>query len=163
MRPISELAERYVFDHMPVFTQNMFVSMAGQQRFRNRYSEHFHAVLEEWGRTGEGPTAVLKEIQRDRLIHLVDRAREHSPFYKDLRAPSRASDADEAIEETLSQMPVLEKRTYRKNTDAIVTRDIPARLLRRGMTSGTTGTALRLFYTRETEAEEYASVWRLRE
>ncbi len=93
---------------------------------------------------------------------MVDRAREHSPFYKDLRAPSRASDADEAIEETLSQMPVLEKRTYRKNTDAIVTRDIPARLLRRGMTSGTTGTALRLFYTRETEAEEYASVWRLR-
>ncbi|MCS5619547.1 MAG: hypothetical protein NZ808_06785 [Myxococcota bacterium] len=162
MRPIPELVERYVFDHMPVFTQNMIVSMAGQQRFRNRYSEHFHAVLEQWGRTGDGPTAVLKEIQRERLIHLVDRAREHSPFYKDLRAPSRALDADEAIEETLSQMPVLEKRTYRKNTDAIVTRDIPAWQLRRGMTSGTTGTALRLFYTRETEAEEYASVWRLR-
>ena len=48
MRPIPELVERYVFDHMPVFTQNMFVSMAGQQRFRNRYSEHFHAVLDEY-------------------------------------------------------------------------------------------------------------------
>jgi len=163
MRNMSELAERYVFDHLPVFTQNLFVSMAGQQRFRNRFSEHFHATLEKWQKTIDGPEAALKEIQRERLLKLVERAREHSPFYKDIPAPSYASDAEEAIEETLSRMPVLEKRVYRDNTDAIVTRDIPSRQLRGGTTSGTTGTALRLFYTRETEAEEYATVWRLRE
>ena len=27
MRNMSELAERYVFDYLPVFTQNLFVSM----------------------------------------------------------------------------------------------------------------------------------------
>lgn len=163
MRPISELAERCVFDHLPVFTQNFVVSIAGRQRFWNRYSPHFHAVLEQWQRTIDGPEAVLKEIQRSRLLHLVERARDHSPFFKDLPAPSYASDANEAIEETLAQMPVLEKKVYRENTEDIVTRDIPSRMLRRGMTSGTTGTALRLYYTRETEAEEYATVWRLRE
>ncbi|MCP5042307.1 MAG: phenylacetate--CoA ligase family protein [bacterium] len=163
MRSMSDLAERYVFDHLPVSTQNLFVSMAGQQRFRNRYSEHFHTTLEKWQETINGPEALLHEIQRDRLLRLVERAREHSPFYKDLPAPSYAPDAREAIEETLDRMPTLEKRTYRSNTDAIIARDIPSRMLRRGMTSGTTGTALRLYYTRETEAEEYASVWRLRE
>jgi len=163
MRSMSDLAERYVFDHLPVFTQNLFVSMAGQQRFRNRFSDHFHAALEQWRVTIEGPEEVLREIQRERLLRLVERAHEHSPFYKDVPAPSYASDAVEAIEETLSNFPVLEKRTYRENTEKIIARDIPSRVMRRGMTSGTTGTALRLYYTRETEAEEYASVWRLRE
>ncbi len=163
MRSMSELAERYVFDHLPVFTQNLFVSMAGQQRFRNRFSDHFHTTLENWQETIDGPVDLLHQIQRERLDRLVLRAREHSPFYKDLSEPSRADDAHEAIRETLAQMPVLEKKVYRDNTENIIARDIPARRLRRGMTSGTTGTALRLFYTRETEAEEYATVWRLRE
>ncbi len=163
MHSMSELAERYVFDHLPVFTQNLFVSMAGQQRFRNRFSDHFHATLEAWQKTIDGPEALLLEIQRDRLLQLVARARQHSPFYKDLPEPSGAPDAREAIAETLASLPVLEKTTYRQNTEDIIARDIPARSLRRGMTSGTTGTALRLFYTRETEAEEYATVWRLRE
>ncbi len=163
MRNISELAERYVFDRLPVFTQNFLISLAGRQRFRNRFSEHFYSTLEMWQKTIDGPEAVLKEIQRERLLRLVERAREHSPFYRDLPAPSYAADADEAIEETLSRLPVLEKKIYRDNTDAIITRDIPSHQLRGGATSGTTGTALRLFYTRETEAEEYATVWRQRE
>ncbi|MDP6980060.1 MAG: hypothetical protein QF570_15895 [Myxococcota bacterium] len=163
MRSMSEFAERYVFDHLPVFTQNLFVSMAGQQRFRNRFSDHFHATLEKWQKTIDGPEALLVEIQRERLHRMVTRAREHSPYYKDLPEPSGAADAREAIAETLANMPVLEKTTYRQNTEDIIARDIPSRSLRRGMTSGTTGTALRLFYTRETEAEEYATVWRLRE
>ncbi|MFT5440985.1 MAG: phenylacetate-CoA ligase [Myxococcota bacterium] len=163
MRSLSDLAERHIFDHLPVFTQNLFVSMAGQQRFRNRFSDHFHTTLEQWQDTIDGPAAVLREIQRERLLRLVERAREHSPFYKNIPAPSYAPDAGEAIAETLASMPILDKMTYRENTDDIVARDIPSRLLRRGMTSGTTGTALRLFYTRETEAEEYATVWRLRE
>lgn len=162
MRSMSELAERYVFDYLPVSTQNLFVSMAGQQRFRNRFSEHFHTTLENWQQTLDGPEALLKEMQRDRLQRLVERAREHSPFYKDIPAPSYARDPGEAIEETLARLPILEKKKYRDNTDSIVTCDIPSRQLRRGMTSGTTGTALRLYYTRETEAEEYATVWRLR-
>ena len=163
MRSMSDLAERYVFDYLPVFTQNLLVSAAGQWRFRNRFSDHFHETLEKWQTTIDGPTAALKEIQRERLLRLVERAREFSPFYKKLPAPSYASDAEEAIEETLSQIPILSKGVYRENTDAIVAKDIPQRLLRRGVTSGTTGTALHLYYTRETEAEEYATVWRLRE
>lgn len=163
MRSISDLAERHIFDHLPVFTQNLIVSMAGQQRFRNRFSDHFHTTLEKWQGTIDGPVAVLREIQRERLLRLIERAREHSPFYKNIPAPSYAPDAGEAIAETLASMPILDKMTYRENTDDLVARDVPSRLLRRGMTSGTTGTALRLFHTRETEAEEYATVWRLRE
>jgi phenylacetate-CoA ligase len=163
MRSMSDLAERYIFDYLPVFTQNLVISAAGQRRFRNRFSDHFHETLEKWQQTVDCPLPVLKEIQRDRLLRLVERAREHSPFYRGLRAPSYAADADEAIAETLSQIPILSKSVYRENTDAIVARDIPQRLLRRGVTSGTTGTALYVYYTRETEAEEYASVWRLRE
>jgi len=167
MRSVTGTAQRLVLDHfheyLPVFTQNMLLSYLGQQRFRNRHSDHFHNTLEHWQSTINGPEGALREIQRQRLIHLVERARKHSPFYKDLPAPSLASDAAEAIVETLDQMPILEKKVYRENTEALLVRDIPSKKLRRGMTSGTTGTALRLYHTPEAEAEEYATVWRLRE
>jgi phenylacetate-CoA ligase len=167
MRSIPGAALKFGIDHfheyIPIFTQNIALSYMGQARFRNRHSDHFHNVLEYWQSTVNGPEGALREIQRSRLIRLIDRAREHAPFYKNLPAPSRASDAEEAIAETLDGMPILEKRVYRENTDDLLVRGIPSKRLRHSMTSGTTGTALRLFHTPEAEAEEYATVWRLRE
>jgi phenylacetate-CoA ligase len=43
-----------------------------------------------------------------------------------------------------------------------VSRRVPQHRLHTGQTSGTTGTALPLWYTPETLAEEYATVWRMR-
>ena len=91
------------------------------------------------------------------------RAREQVPFYRYLPPPSEARDAEQAIEETLAAIPVLEKNAYRDNTSDLLAQDIARARLRRGMTSGTTGSALRLFHTAETLAEEYATVWRLRQ
>jgi len=97
MRSMSDLAERYVFDYLPVFTQNLLVSAAGQRRFRNRFSDHFHETLEAWQTTIDGPVSALREVQRVRLLRLVERARKFSPFYEKLplrrtrRTPKRRS------------------------------------------------------------------------
>ena len=108
------------------------------------------------------------ELQRARLDQQVRRARDAScPYYRDLEAALRdASDAREAIrDDACRSIPPLEKRAYRDQPEArSSSRDIPARIRLIGgrQTSGTTGTALPLWYAPETLAEEYATVWRLR-
>ncbi len=147
---------------LPVFAQNLACSWAGYRRFRDRFTPHFHEVLASWQSNLEGPESRLLEIQRDRLSELVERARKHVPHYKDLPPPSTASDPEQAIQETLAGIPILEKETYRSHTEDFISRDIPTTQLRRGVTAGTTGSALRLYSTPEALAEEYATVWRLR-
>ncbi len=147
---------------LPVFAQNLACSWAGYRRFRERYSPHFHEYLAGLTASGALPLEGLHEIQRERLIALVARARETVPYYRDLSPASTKADAREAIEETLCQIPVLEKSDYREHHEALVARDIAPGRLREGVTSGTTGSALHLYYTPDALAEEYATVWRMR-
>jgi phenylacetate-CoA ligase len=135
---------------------------AGFRRHRARFNRHYGRILAEWERTVSLPLEGLYEIQRRRLTELARRARVHVPYYRDLAEPSEALDPKKAIDETLAAIPPLEKSEYRDEPEAFIARDVPRHRLFRGRTSGTTGTALRLFYTPEALAEEYATVWRMR-
>jgi len=161
-RTLAQFVIENFHEYLPVFSQNLALSYMGKQRYRNRYSDYFHDILKRWQDTVHGPEHALLEIQRARLIELVERARRYSPFYRELPEPSYASNAAEAIAETLERMPILEKAVYRNHTEDFLMRDVPVRRIRPSVTSGTTGTALRLFHTPEAEAEEYATVWRMR-
>jgi phenylacetate-CoA ligase len=150
------------YPSLPVFAQNWMCTAAGFRRHRVRFNDHFDRVLADWERSVALPLEELYEIQRRRLTRLVERARLHVPYYRDLPPPSEARDPKKAIDETLSAIPPLEKSEYRDAPEAFLARDVPRHRLFRGRTSGTTGTALRLFYTEQALAEEYATVWRLR-
>lgn len=151
-----------LYERMPVFAQNLACTFAGYRRARARFGPHFARCLAEWERSGGSSAAALHAIQRARLDRLVERARRHTAFYRELPPPSDARDPEEAIARTLAAIPPLEKRSYRDRAEDFVADDIPKERLRKGKTSGTTGTALPLWYTPEALAEEYATVWRLR-
>ncbi len=151
-----------IYPFLPIPLQNAVCTAAGFVRFRSRFNQHFHERLAEWEESVHWPIGKLHEYQRQRLDRLVRRAREHVPYYRDLAPPSQARDPLESMRETLSRIPPLEKRAYRDDPEAFFARDVPRHRLHRGKTSGTTGTALPLWYTPETLAEEYATVWRLR-
>jgi phenylacetate-CoA ligase len=156
-----QLSER-VYARLPVVAQNAACSYAGWRRARGRFTPHFHARLGEWERTGRGPLETLRAVQWTRLRALVERARLHVPHYRDLAAPADASDPEEGIAATLARIPILEKAAYRDDPESFLARDLARTELVRGKTSGTTGSALPLWYTAETVAEEYATVWRQR-
>ena len=151
-----------LYPALPVFAQNAACTAGGWRRFRNRHGPHFREILARWEAGADAPEQELRALQRRRLDALVQHARDQVPYYRDLEPPSRTRDARQAIDETLSRIPPLEKRAYRDQPRAFIARDVPRYRLRRGQTSGTTGTALPLWYTPETLAEEYATVWRLR-
>lgn len=152
-----------LYQSLPIFAQNLACTWAGFVRSRQRFNRHFHRKLSEWRETVSLPVERLHEIQRRRLDFIVEHARTTVPHYRDLPSPSRLPDPRLAMEETLRSIPVLDKATYRDHFEDFISTSIPPSRLRRSQTSGTTGTALPLAYTPEAIAEEYATVWRMRE
>ena len=152
-----------LYDMLPVVGQNAACTLAGVYRAYTRHPKIFHRRLAELKRTLDLPLDELHQLQWEQLQKLVSRAQTHVPHYRDLPEPSSASDPSVAIRETLDRMPFLTKDVYRENAQSFLSVDIPKRAILRGRTSGTTGTALPLYASASTVAEEYATVWRLRD
>ncbi len=151
-----------LYEVLPVFAQNIANSAAGYWVARTRFSEEFDRTLAAWERTAAGPLLHLRAEQRERLDHIVRHAREHVPYYRALAPPSQKYDPEEAIAATLAAIPPLDKAVYRERWQEFLATNVPAHRRVRISTSGTTGTALRLFATPERVAESFAAVWRQR-
>jgi phenylacetate-CoA ligase len=158
----ENVAMNDLYNILPVFAQNVACSASGIYRAYTRYSPRFHRALEQLQDTANASLDELHALQWSRLRKLVERARAHVPHYCDLDPPVESGDPLRSIEETLAHIPCLEKNIYRENAETFIASDIPRRNILHGKTSGTTGTALSLYYSAQTLAEEYATVWRLR-
>lgn len=151
-----------LYEALPVFAQNLANSVAGYWVARTRFSENFDRTLADWERTVNGPLLHLRAEQRERLDRIVRHAREHVPFYRELPPPSQKYDPQAAIAATLATIKPLDKGVYRDRWREFLATNVPAHRRVRISTSGTTGTALRLFATPERVAESFAAVWRQR-
>jgi phenylacetate-CoA ligase len=114
------------------------------------------------------PRLVARALERDhwsaerwgvwraaRLELILRRAATEVPYYRDYWA-SRGGAGDQAAWMQLENWPILEKDALRADPTAFVAVDRdPGRMLAEH-TSGTTGKALTLYYTRETTREWYA-------
>lgn len=151
-----------VYASLPVFAQNLACTAAGWQRVHQRFTRHFWQTLAELERTGRAPEAELHAIQALRLAELIEHARTAVPYYGDLPPMQRKRDPREAVAATLAAIPPLPKEIYRDDPELFLSRERSRLGWIRSQTSGTTGTALRLYYSPNALAEEYAVVWRMR-
>jgi phenylacetate-CoA ligase len=159
-RPVRELNvfQKAILRYTPVSLQNVSLSIWGYQIHRFRYTRCFHRRLAELDNTATAPIERLYEIQRERLLARVKWARQYVPRYRDLPTPSTKKDSLEAIRETLDSIPPLEKNEYAKDPFGFLSTDRSRARLVKNNTSGTTGTALEFWHTREALTEEHATV-----
>ncbi len=154
-----------IYARLPIALQELACSWAGWRRYRVRFTPHFEKTLAAIEALEGVPLSGLHAYQLRRLVTLANRARLHVPHYRAMDLPAFAANAEDpakGIREILDAFPILEKQTYRDAPESFLAEDIPAERRRKGKTSGTTGSALPLWYTQESLAEEYAVVWRLR-
>ncbi|MCB9726337.1 MAG: phenylacetate--CoA ligase family protein [Spirochaetaceae bacterium] len=136
--------------------------MDGYRRSRHRFTPHFAATLSEWERTITDSAERHRARQWEQLRHLVERARRETRYYRFLPEPIETGDPSSSLERTLKEIPILEKSVYRARTMDFLARDVRSSEFVERSTSGTTGTALKLFDSWERFAENYAAVWRQR-
>jgi phenylacetate-CoA ligase len=142
--------------------QSLACTADGYRRSRGSITPYFLKTLEEWEHRVDDSVSSQHERQWGLLVELIERAREHVPYYRFLPPIIDTGDPAISIEKTLANIPPLEKAVYRARSRDFVSRDVPARRMHQRSTSGTTGTALPVWHTPERIAEGYAAVWRQR-
>lgn len=151
-----------IYDRLPIFAQNLACTYAGYKRAKKRFPAYFEETLALWEKNLTCANKALYAIQRQRLDRLILHSRMHVPHFRNLPPPSTAKDDQQAIAETLSQIPILEKTELAESPGLFLATNLINTKLFRDKTSGTTGTSLTFLHTPESLAQEYACVWRHR-
>ena len=134
-----------IYDHAPLFAQNMMCTLSGWEKCRHRYGaaywEH-RRFLEEFDRW---PLQKQVDYQNEQLHGLLQWTVRNSPFYARLYQDIDLS-AIRTVED-MQKLPTVDKETLRRNIDAVVTRR--GRGTVEGHTGGTTGKSLTVVFTEE--------------
>jgi phenylacetate-CoA ligase len=156
--PGSRLEEIYY--ELPVWLQNGIFSLYGLKLARMRYSPPFFAMLQSLKDSEWWSEERIREHQNERIRSVLRHAYQTVPFYRrwydeqgvDVDAVTTTAD--------LEQLPVLSKQMVREHADEMISSAFRQRSLTKGLTSGTTGTPLTVYQTREGAAFQWAIWWR---
>lgn len=153
-----------VYKKSPILMQNLFVSLFGYFNKARRYSKGFWEFYRFLQNSRDWSLEKLQLYQEKMLISLVDHCYTTVPYYKELFDSLGLSSKDiKDIQDFIEKVPILEKETVYRENERLISGSISRRNLITVNTSGTTGTALKLYQPPEVFFKEYAFVWANRE
>lgn len=142
-----------LYHRLPYPARCLAASLHGLRLRRFRYGPETPRLVEEALEREAWSAAAWRRYQDEHLGRLLERAVTRVPYYRELwRGRPRAE------WEELENWPVLEKETVRQNPRAFLAEDCQLRRMVEEHTSGSTGTPLTLWWSRETARRWYALV-----
>lgn len=94
----------------------------------------------------------IEQLQAERLQRLIEHAYARVPYYRRVMVERGLTPSGIRSAKDLSQLPVLTKDIVRTRHDDLLAEGFPGNELRHGTTSGSTGTPLTFYGTREDQA-----------
>ena len=152
-----------IYDRLPVFLQHMACTLVGLKTRRERYTPHFHRMLDWLTETDTWPVERLLEYQNAQLRNLVQHCYETVPYYHSQFDELGIKPDDIRSVDDLKVLPILTKETVRANREQFISSDVRKMKVFDITTSGTTGAGMRFTRQRTTEALQYAVYWRFRQ
>jgi phenylacetate-CoA ligase len=153
-----------IYDRSPVWLQNFMVSLQGiaynHRRWNVRYGLRLLAGLREsqWWTSEQ-----FLAYQNERLRRHIAYAAANIPYYGELFRKEGIDPAGIRTVEDLRKLPLLEKDVVRSNPNAFLRGGHPLDSWNRLFTSGTTGSPMELYSSRESFSRVWSFVFRLRE
>lgn len=145
----------------PPFLQKEVVKWQGRRILKRRFGAAFTRVIEASQQRLTFSPGRLDDYRAERLSAHLKYAR-HSPFWAErFQRYSVNPNASDPFAE-LAKLPVLTKNEARINAEQIKNPLFETRKLLRGHTSGTTGSGLILYETRDSELQRWSVWWRYR-
>lgn len=134
---------QYIYDHSPIFVQNMLVSLQGYLNKRSRYgNEYYH--YRDFLRTFDKLAVVEKrKYQLDELRKFLSFTVENSAFYAKLYQGIEINEIDSL--EALKRLPIVDKEMLRDHINEVITHTDEPIII--GHTGGTTGKSLEVAVT----------------
>ena len=121
------------------------------------YSRHNFLLYREIRRIKEAdnlPPEQLRAIHEKQAMNMIRYAASASPFYKELY---KGIDLTASFEKVYPQLPVIYKEDVKKNEKRLLT--TPVQLLKKGHTSGTSGSPLTVYRSSSLILKENAYLW----
>ncbi|MEP7075254.1 MAG: hypothetical protein ABI878_05545 [Acidobacteriota bacterium] len=140
---------------MPPSTRSIVASIRGYYLGWWRYDKETEKRVEEALERDYWTESEWEKWQQNRLSVVLHRAANQVPFYREIWA-KRRRDGDRSSYEYLENWHILEKSAVRRHGKDLVADDCNAKTMYRDRTSGTTGTSLDIWMTRETARYWYA-------
>jgi phenylacetate-CoA ligase len=137
----------------PPWLRNVFASVEGYRLRRERYDEGTEDLIAEALERERWSAEKWRTWQEDRLARVLHHSARHVPFYREhWLARRRAGDCSSS--EDLSNWPILEKDSIRRQPKAFLADSCITKRLYTDVTSGTTGQPVRFWF-----GEEQQKTW----
>lgn len=150
----------YIYGYLPIFGQNLACTAKGLQIHFQRYNKHFRNYL-SWLRESEWWDAEkIYDYQCQKIQWLIPYAYENVPYYRKIFDLYGINPAKIKTPKDISKLPILTKQLAKENQDNLISIEFKKSKLLRMLTSGTTGTALAIYFTRKSLAFQWAVCWR---
>ena len=140
---------------LPARLRSVAASLRGYYLRRWRYGPDTEGLVEEALQREHWTAEQWRCWQADRLAHILHRAATHVPYYRS-HWEARRRRGDRASWEQLENWPVLEKEPLRQNPRSFLADDCNPQKMFLERTSGTTGTPLSVWQSREMLRAWYA-------
>ena len=144
MRYVSDFIVKF-YEKSPIWSRNIYSTAYGilkKKKEKNKLSE---SILKKLLETQWWDKDRLYELQCERLKIIVSHSLKSVPYYRKLFCEYGLSEKSIQVPEDLKILPTLSKDTVRKQFYNLHSDEIDYKLVRREVTSGTTGTPLTLY------------------
>ncbi len=144
-----------LYHRSPYLLRSIAASAHGYSLRRWRYGAQTQALIEQALAREGWSAAEWQRWQEERLAFILERAAARVPFYRQ-QWQQRRRQGDRAAAHYLENWPVLEKETLRQNPRLFLADDCDPRRMFADHTSGTSGTPLTVWLSRQAVQTWYA-------
>jgi phenylacetate-CoA ligase len=151
---------RFIYNHSPVFVQNLMSSIYGWQKNRYRYGSPLAKQwLKFYRETAKWSEEQLREYQLKQMRHTIAYAYNHVPFYRERFDSCGVKPEDIETIEDMKQLPYLTKDDIRVDGTRLISDEYDIKDLFAHPTGGSTGMPLMLYNNREAHIKLFAFKW----
>lgn len=147
---------------LPVALQNAALTAVGHYIRRTRYNGAYADLFREVVARESWSADQLRDFLNRRVSAFVQHAADSVPYYRDLFAREGIDPRSITSVDDLSALPLLDKHTVQDRLPEFISEAISKNQLLPNETSGSTGTGLKFYMTKQATREQWAVWWRHR-
>ena len=159
---MTKLDSMLIYDHLPVWAQNIACSMVGIKMRQTRYNKHFFKFFKFLEKSQWWSLTDLQAYQDEQVSRVIHHAYQTVPYYRRVMDERKLKPSDIRSTGDLVKLPILTKKMVRKLGVDLLSKAIPEKERIHGHTGGTTGTSLQLYSDKKTNPLQWAVWWRHR-
>lgn len=136
-----------IYSKMPLFVQNVLLSVQGSRLKRQRYNKSYYEILDFLNTTKNWSEDQIMTYKEEHIFKIIEHAYNNCPYYKLKYSEVGLKPSDFKSLDDLKKFPILTKDDVRANWKTMVSSNINKNELVSGQTSGSTGTPLNFYWT----------------